>query len=114
MEYVCPYCEAAHCFSTDERDPVWLGVNLYTPQARTNHCAECRRPLRRPPWRPGVYDGRLAAAPHIPPDVGLVCSKCGAVCCVACCRDVTRKRTKDGSLLCPRCGRGPLETVYHF
>ena len=113
-EYVCPHCEAAHCFATEGRDPVWLGVNLYEPQVFSNHCRECKRPLRRPRWPRGAYDGRLSEIRDLAPDLGLVCPHCKAVCCVACCEDATRKRTKDGSLLCPRCFRGPVETIYHF
>lgn len=110
-EYTCPYCEAAHCFTTDRARLEWVGVNLYQPQARTVHCFECRRILQRPPGRPGT---RLAEMPNPLPDYGLECPHCHAVCCVGCCRDYTRKRTKDGSLLCPRCSRGPVESLYYL
>ena len=112
-EYVCPYCEAAHCFLVDARPPRWLGANFSQPQTKTTHCFECRKPLRTPPWPEHAYDGRLEEAPHLPPDLGLVCGRCQAVCCVACCTAATKHRTPDGSLLCPRCFRGPVDRVFH-
>src|SRR6056297_829942 len=32
-EYSCPYCDAAHCFITDEKPPRYAGTNLYQPQS---------------------------------------------------------------------------------
>ena len=113
-EYVCPYYEAAHCFSVDTKTPQWLGVNLYVPQEKSARCGECGKLLRRPAWAAGAFDGRLNEAPDLLPEYGLVCPWCHAVCCVACCTNHTRKRTSDGSLLCPRCSRGPVDAVFHF
>ncbi|MDK1021190.1 MAG: hypothetical protein QGD90_06095 [Candidatus Hydrogenedentes bacterium] len=112
--YRCPYCEAYHIFATDTSPPKWLVVNPFEPQLATNHCMDCRRPLQRPPWPQGEYEGRLHELKDLLPKYGLVCSRCGAICCVACCRDVTRGRTADQSLLCPRCFRGPVDKIHHF
>jgi hypothetical protein len=112
-EYTCPYCEAAHCFFIDVRPPQWLGANYAQPQTTSGHCQECRKPLRKPPWPEHAFDGRLQEAPQLAPDLGLICSRCHAVCCVSCCKDATRNRTPDGSFLCPRCFRGPVEAVFH-
>jgi len=112
-EYVCPHCEAAHCFAVDVRPPQWLGANFYQPQRVSSHCYECRRQLRIPTWQRGRYDGRLQEAAELLPDHGLVCAFCHAVCCVACCRRHTMNRIADGSLMCPRCSRYPIETVFH-
>ena len=27
-EYVCPHCEASHCFAMDRVPPVWIGANF--------------------------------------------------------------------------------------
>ena len=113
-EFICPYCDAAHCFCVQGKAMDWLGANLYEPQTKGSLCGECKRPLRRPPWSPGAYAGRFSKIPELLPDFGLLCPYCGAVCCVACCTDATRGRTPDGSMLCPRCFRGPLETVFDF
>lgn len=112
-EYVCPYCEADHCFAVDGGQPEWVGVNLYSPQAKGAQCMECRKPLVRPPWPQGQYQGAPLTAPNVSPDYGLVCSRCGAICCVACVKNATRNRTTDGSLLCPRCHRSPVDTYFY-
>lgn len=112
--YRCPYCEAYHVFAMDTSPPKWLVANPFEPQLVTNHCMECRRPLQRPPWPQGEYDGRLNELQDLLPKHGLVCSRCGSICCLECCRDATRGRTADGSLLCPRCFRGPVDKIHHF
>jgi hypothetical protein len=112
-EYVCPYCESAHCFNVDRRVPLWVGVNLYSPQTKTARCQECGKRLLPPPWPPGAYDGRLREAPDLHQDYGLVCSRCDAVVCVSCTLNATRNRTKDGSFVCPRCMRTPVNKMYH-
>ena len=112
-EFVCPYCEASHAFAVDKRTPEWFGANLYSPQAKTSTCMECGKPLRKAPWPPMYYDGRLNEAPELHADLGLVCSRCQAVTCVSCVKDATRKRTKDGSFVCPRCQRAPVNRVFH-
>ena len=111
-EYVCPYCQAAHCFVVDAGPPQWVGVNFYEPQDTAARCSECRKPVQTPPWPPGLYDGRPLEAPSLLPDYGLVCDRCGAVCCFACCEKNTRHRTEDGSLVCPRCFRSPVDRFY--
>jgi len=112
-EYVCPYCEASHCFTREGRRIAWVGANLYSPHAGRARCMDCGKPLRTPPWPPGTYDGRLNEAPALQPDYGLVCSKCHAVVCFGCTQLATRGRTKDGSYVCPRCQRSPVDKTYH-
>ncbi len=112
--YRCPDCEAYHVFATDTSPPKWLLANPFEPQRATNHCMECRQPLQRPQWPQGQYDGKLQEAKDLQPKHGLVCPRCGSICCVACCQDATRGRTQDKSLLCPRCYRGPVEKIHHF
>jgi hypothetical protein len=111
-EYTCPYCDAVHCFTVDKRTPEWIGANLYSPQTKGTRCLNCSKPLRVAPWREGAYDKRLQEAP-LQPDYGLLCSRCDAVVCVECTLDATRNRTKDGSFICPRCFRSPVERTYH-
>lgn len=112
--YRCPYCEAYHVFAMDTSPPKWLIANPFEPQRTTNHCMECRKPLQPPPWPQGEYDGRLREAKDLLPKHGLVCSRCGAICCFACCQGVTRGRKDDQSLICPRCFRGPVDKIHHF
>lgn len=111
-EYICPHCEASHCFTVDKKTPEWVGVNLYSPQTKGTRCLNCSKPLKVAPWGEGAYDKRLQEAP-LQPDYGLVCSKCNAVVCVQCTVDATRNRTKDGSFVCPRCFRSPVDRTYH-
>jgi len=113
VEYVCRRCDASHCFAVSEGALYLVGVNLYLGQHFSNRCAECRRILARPAWGPGEYDGRIAAAPGNRDGYGLRCRHCGAISCTACCTSATRNRTPDGSLLCPRCFRGPQDTYFH-
>jgi hypothetical protein len=112
-EYDCPYCEAAHCFAVDQRPPLWLGMNMYAPAKSGKRCRECGKALAVPTWTRGAYDGKIDDAPGSLDAFALVCPHCDSPCCVPCTRSFTRKRTADGSLLCPRCGRGPLEKFYH-
>ena len=111
-EIDCPYCGASHCFAVDRKPIQLAGCDLYTPQTGAGRCVDCRTPLGTPPWAAGTYDGRFEEVPELRPNFGLVCERCQAVCCVACCQKATRGRTKDGSLLCPRCFRGPLAKIY--
>ena len=113
-EYRCLHCDALHYFMIDVNPPLWVAENIYEPQSKKSTCSECRKPLKRPGWQEGLYDGRIEQAPNLEDSHGLVCSHCGAACCFKCCRFVTRNRTNDGSLLCPRCSRGPVDKVYHF
>ncbi len=111
-EYVCPYCEAAHCFTIDNGEPEWVGVNFYAPQQSSASCAECHKPVEVPPWPKGEYDGRILEAPTLHGDYGLVCPHCHSVCCLGCCEKNSKRRSHDGSLLCPRCFRGPVDVFY--
>jgi hypothetical protein len=111
-EYVCPHCEAAHEFLMDVRPPVWIGANSYRPQAAGGNCPECHVRFRSPSWPRGTFDGRVAEAPELAPDFGLVCSRCGAICCVACTQRHSHNRAVD-ALICPRCSRGPVDRFYH-
>lgn len=112
-EYICPHCEAAHCFVVVRARALWVGANFYEPQRAGAVCLECRKPLRKPPWKEGEYDGRLEAAPVLDPAYGLICSRCGALCCVACCAKMAHARTQDTRWVCPRCFRYPIEKVFH-
>ncbi len=113
-EYVCPYCEAAYCFSVERKSMDLVGVNLYEPQTKSRKCKECGRKLASPPWPKGRFDERISEAPELQDDYGLECPYCAATLCVACCRDLTRNRTPDGSFLCPRCSRYPVDKFLHF
>lgn len=112
-EYDCPYCETSHCFATDVRPPRWLGMDLYAPSKAGRCCRECGKALVMPRWSRGAYDGKMEDAPGALEDVALVCPHCNSPVCVPCCRSYTRNRTEDRSLLCPRCGRGPLTKFFH-
>lgn len=110
----CPYCESEHTFSTEESRPKWIATDTFEPHHAGTYCADCRSPLLRPHWAKGALDGRVTQAAELQPKHGLVCSRCGAICCVECVRKATRNRTKDGSYLCPRCFRGPVDVVHHW
>ena len=112
-EYVCPGCGASHYFVIDRSPIEWIGVDLYSPQVRTGNCFECRKHLAVPPWKPGLYDGRVDEAPEPASDYGLVCARCGAVVCVECVKRITRQRSRTGELICPRCSRRPVERFFH-
>ena len=112
FEYVCPYCDASHCFVIDRQKYKWVAVNSYNPQVLTTNCMECGKSIQRPPWPKGQYDEQVHAVPQMRDEYGLICSRCGARCCVACCRKVTPKATLP--FLCPRCRRGPVHQFLHF
>lgn len=111
-EYVCPHCEASHCFAIDRRPPVWVGANLYAPQSKSNRCQECGKRLRAPHWSPDPEKDLVKNAPDLQPDYGLVCSRCGAVCCVACVAQYSRQDVREEGTRCPRCGRGPIDRIF--
>ena len=113
-ESVCPRCEAAHCFAVDETPPAWIGVNLYEPQAPASRCVNCGKTLTKPDRDHVTVRKGSGVAEGLEPGVGLKCSRCQSVCCVTCCQLFTRNRTQDGSLLCPRCTRGPVEEIFYF
>lgn len=109
----CPKCQSWLAFRIDQWPPGFLTVNATEGHVATNSCTQCRKPLRKPEFPKGAYDGESAALAKLPIDIGLICSRCNALNCVACVVDATRGRTKDGSLLCPRCYRGPVDKVHH-
>ena len=111
-EYLCPHCESAHCFLMDTKPPTWLGANLYEPQTATAHCQECGVLLKTAPRQADANRESLPEAPWLEAGHGLVCPFCRARVCVQCARINTRKRTPDGSFMCPRCRRFPVDTVY--
>jgi hypothetical protein len=113
-EYICPHCEAAHCFAVDVTPPVWLGANFCQPQGVVGHCTDCKRKLRNPTWALGRYDGKISEAPELLPDHGLTCTRCGTTCCVACIQRYSAGRSNEGELFCPRCSRQPIDKFYHY
>lgn len=110
----CSTCNANHTFVVDLTPPVWICANSFEPGGMSNHCAQCHKPLARPDWPVGAYDGQVDLAPGLKPLHGLKCPRCDAACCVECVKDATRGRTADGSFLCPRCYRGPVNQFYYF
>jgi hypothetical protein len=113
-EVTCPGCGASHIYATNTSPPRYLMTNPLSDKVRTSTCSQCHTPLARPSWPRGAYDGKLASAPGLAPNHGLECPRCGAVACVACVEEASRNRTADGSYLCPRCFRGPMDKVHHF
>ncbi len=113
VEFPCPACDASHCYSARRHSMTFVGVNLYQGQHFQANCKECQRLIVAPPWRKGAFDGNVEGAPGDLSALGLTCQFCGAICCVPCCRDATRNRTVDGTLLCPRCFRGPNNQFCH-
>lgn len=111
-EYVCPYCESSHCFAATKKGVAWVGANLYQPQGKSAHCFECRRTLAQPIGGTPGTPQRVADVSALAPDYGMECPFCHAVCCVACCRNTARGRVTDGSLVCPRCRRRPVDLLY--
>lgn len=112
-ELVCSYCSSSHCFATESKTLDWIGVNLYSPQTKSSNCAECHARLKRPPWREGDRDGVIYADTELDGALGVKCKWCKAAVCVSCCKRLTKNRTPDRSLLCPRCFRGPIDTFFH-
>ncbi|PCJ57735.1 MAG: hypothetical protein COA73_10450 [Candidatus Hydrogenedentota bacterium] len=113
-EFRCPHCESAHIFLLDTTPPHLVISDPGEPQTNTNQCTNCHKPLLKATWPRNEYEGRVLEAPDLQPKHGLICARCDAVCCVECVKDATRNRTKDGSLLCPRCHRAPVDKIYTF
>lgn len=113
-EYRCPYCDTSHTFLIDMQRPKWVIADAGETHIEPNRCTNCRVSLTKPAWPKGEYDGRVLEAPGLTNDHGLVCARCDAVCCVRCVHDATRNRTSDGSLLCPRCHRSPVDKLHYF
>ena len=112
--YRCPYCDAEHTFANEGGKLRLVATDTFEPHGRLTHCTNCNHELLRPTWSKGAHDGAVENAPDLQPYHGLVCSRCEAICCFKCCKDVTRNRTDDGSLLCPRCFRGPVNAFHHW
>jgi hypothetical protein len=112
-DFNCPYCDATHCFTVDRREPEWVGVNFYQPTDVLAHCFECHRPLKRLPGGTGGVTEQVEDTSGLDGDAGLKCPRCHSVCCVACCRRASRGRTQNGVMLCPRCGRRPVNLLYY-
>lgn len=113
VEFACPTCDASHCYNARRKSLVYVGVNLYQGQHFQTNCKECQKRILQPPWRDRAFDGKVEQAPGDLTDLGLKCALCGAICCVDCCKRATRNRTSDGTLLCPRCFRGPNDRFCH-
>lgn len=113
-ELRCPSCRASHIYAVDRAPPEFVVTNAISTTVRLNTCAQCRAPLRRPPWPRGAFDGKLADAPPLDGKLGLVCGNCAAVVCVECCQEASRGRTAENTLRCPRCFRVPIEKFHHF
>lgn len=113
VEFACPACDASHCYSVRRNAMAYVGVNLYQGQHFQTNCKECQKRIKKPVWPDRAYDGKVNQAPGDLTDLGLQCSLCGAICCVDCCKRATRNRTSDGTLLCPRCFRGPNDHFWH-
>jgi len=111
-EFHCPYCDAYLVYATDTRPPTYLATSVES--TTSNICSQCGKPLKRPPWPEGAYDGKLREAPELDDRYGLKCARCHSVVCIACSRTASMGRTVDGSLRCSRCSRGPIDTFHHF
>ena len=109
----CLSCKSTLTFRTDQWPPGFITMNATEGHVSKNSCTQCRKPFRKPEFPPGAYDGDADALKRLPHDIGLICSRCGSLDCVACVVDATRNRTADGSLLCPRCYRGPVDKVHY-
>lgn len=111
---VCPYCDAAHYFILERNGEfTFAGMNFYEPQEKSSRCMSCGKALKTPPWPELAYDGRVMEASR-GPDMGLICSRCHAVSCVACCENSTRGSAEAEGYVCPRCGRRPVDRFFHF
>ncbi|MFP6583924.1 MAG: hypothetical protein VCD00_15400 [Candidatus Hydrogenedentota bacterium] len=110
----CKACQSSLVFRVDQWPPGFLAVNVIEGHTAKNSCTQCRIPLMPPEFPAGAYDGDHDALQRLPAHVGLICSRCEAINCISCVVDATRNRTQDGSLLCPRCYRGPVDKVHHF
>jgi hypothetical protein len=113
-EQRCQACSTSLTFRTDCWPPAFLIANAIEKTKVGNTCVECRGLLARPTWPRGIYDRKIDEIPDRNPKLGLKCPRCDAVSCVACLESVTRNRTPDGSFLCPRCFRSPVDLVHHF
>lgn len=113
-ELKCPKCQSSHVFAIDTSPATFLVTNAVSATARANTCNQCRAPLKTPPWPHGAFDGKWTEAPKLDAKLGLVCSHCGAVACLACCQEASRGRMAENILRCPRCFRIPMDRFAHF
>lgn len=113
-EIRCRTCRTTHTFLLDTKPPTWL----ISDEGRAGHtgivCTQCRRTLVNPPWPRGTRDGAVHQVEDAPDRAGVVCARCGDICCVECVRNASRGRTPDGSFLCPRCYRQPVDRFHHY
>ena len=109
----CDFCQSALVFRTDTKPPSYITKDIAEPKHRKNDCGECQKPLIRPTWPEDAYEN-ASQIMNIPSKVGLECIHCASITCVGCLETNTRKRTNDDSFLCPRCFRGPVETIHYF
>jgi hypothetical protein len=112
-DYSCPYCEATTVSSSTRplRNGSASTFIRRKPAARCVWNAANRCNARR--GRRANTKAGHSKPPNVSPDYGLVCARCGATCCVACVKSATRNRTTDGSLLCPRCRRAPVDAYFY-
>ncbi len=114
LEATCPRCDACFTFYGDVNPPSLLGTNLYHAQQKGNRCVNCAKPLTRPTWDSEEITTREQVLDALDPLHGLDCEHCGAVCCAGCCEHISRNRTTDGSLMCPRCRRKSMHLLHYF
>jgi DNA-directed RNA polymerase subunit RPC12/RpoP len=112
-EYRCRQCSAALIFYMGDDQPQFVLSNVGENQKEGTQCTECHSRLLKPDWDRHTYTDNFLDAP-LQSEHGLICSRCNAVCCLGCVKDATRNRTDDGSFLCPRCHRGPVEEIFYF
>jgi hypothetical protein len=113
-EYRCPGCDASLVFYMGGAQPQFVVSNVGENQRTGSQCTQCHDRLLKPDWSQQDYgQGNFSDAP-LEAKHGLKCSRCEAVCCLACVKDATRNRTEDGSYLCPRCYRGPVDQIFYF
>lgn len=111
-EFHCPYCDAYLVYATDKRPAEYIMTSVES--TTSNNCSQCGKPLKRPPWPKGKYDGRLRDAPDLDERYGLTCSRCHSTICIACARIASEHRTEEGTLQCSRCFHKPIDTFHHF
>ena len=112
-EHRCPSCSASLIFYMGDRRPQFVISNVGENQSESSQCTQCHKRLLKPHWNPSQYQTDFSEAP-LQIEHGLICSRCDAVCCLGCVTDATRNRTDDGSYLCPRCHRGPVDSIFYF
>ena len=110
----CTRCRTTHTFLIDTTPPAWIISDEKHATGTGQICTQCRDPLVSPPWPPRTRDGAIHLVPDAPPKAGVVCARCGAICCIECVRSASQGRSTDESFLCPRCYRKPVNRFHHF